>query len=178
MPPMATALARVLEFAGHGVEREFYVNDYGTQIDLFAASIAARMRGEEPPEDGYEGEYVVELAAELAAEGLEPDDLQALARRGVELMIARVRVTLERFRVDFDRFFFERTHARRGATAGGSSKHSAPSTSMSTRAPCGCAPPRSATTRIECFAAPRASRPTSRLTSPTTRTSAAGVTTA
>jgi arginyl-tRNA synthetase len=103
------ALARVLDFAGHGVEREFYVNDYGTQIDLFAASIAARMRGEEPPEDGYQGEYVAELAAELAAEGLGPDDLQALARRGVELMIARVRVTLERFRVSFDRFFFERT---------------------------------------------------------------------
>ena len=103
------SLARVLEFGGHEIEREFYVNDYGTQIDLFAQSIAARMRGEEPPDDGYQGEYVAELASELEAEGLGPDGLDELARRGVELMVDRVRVTLERFRVDFDRFFFERT---------------------------------------------------------------------
>jgi arginyl-tRNA synthetase len=102
------ALARVLDFSGHEIEREFYVNDYGTQIDLFAKSLAARMRGEEPPEGGYQGEYVAELAAELAAEGLGPDDLEHLARRGVELMIAHMRITLERFRVRFDRFFFER----------------------------------------------------------------------
>jgi arginyl-tRNA synthetase len=103
------SLARVLGFSGHDVEREFYVNDYGTQIDLFAKSIAARMRGEEPPEAGYQGEYVAELAADLAAEGLGPDDLEALAQRGVELMIDRMRTTLERFRVHFDRFFFERS---------------------------------------------------------------------
>ena len=103
------SLARVLTFGGHEIEREFYVNDYGTQIELFAQSIAARMRGEEPPEDGYQGQYVAELAAALQAEGLESGDLDALARRGVELMIDRVRATLERFRVRFDRFFFERT---------------------------------------------------------------------
>jgi arginyl-tRNA synthetase len=103
------SLARILDFCGHEIEREFYVNDYGTQIELFAKSIAARMRGEEPPEGGYQGEYVAELASELEAEGLGPDDLDALARRGVELMIDRVRATLERFRVRFDRFFFERT---------------------------------------------------------------------
>lgn len=102
------SLARILDLAGHEVAREFYVNDYGRQIDLFAESIAARMRGEGPPEGGYQGQYVAELAAELAAEGLGPDDLDALARRGVELMIDRVRTTLERFRVRFDRFFFER----------------------------------------------------------------------
>jgi arginyl-tRNA synthetase len=103
------SLARVLAFGGHEIEREFYVNDYGTQIELFAKSIAARMHGDDPPENGYQGEYVAELAADLQAEGLDPDDLDALARRGVELMIERVRATLERFRVRFDRFFFERT---------------------------------------------------------------------
>jgi arginyl-tRNA synthetase len=103
------ALARVLDFSGHEIEREFYVNDYGTQIELFAKSIAARIRGEDPPEGGYQGEYIAELAAELTAEGLGPDDLEALALRGVELMIIRVRATLERFRVHFDHFFFERT---------------------------------------------------------------------
>ena len=53
----------MLEFAGHEVEREYYVNDYGTQVRLFGESIRARARGEEPPEDGYQGDYVAELAA-------------------------------------------------------------------------------------------------------------------
>ena len=56
------ALARMLEHSGHTVEREYYLNDAGTQVGLFARSVAARMAGEEPPEDGYAGEYVVELA--------------------------------------------------------------------------------------------------------------------
>src|SRR4051794_11061954 len=62
------SLVRLLEAAGHEVEREFYVNDAGGQIDRFAASIAARMKGEEPPEDGYNGDYVVELGERIAAE--------------------------------------------------------------------------------------------------------------
>ena len=48
-------LASLLEHAGHGVEREYYLNDAGTQVGLFAQSIAARMRGEQPPEEGYAG---------------------------------------------------------------------------------------------------------------------------
>jgi arginyl-tRNA synthetase len=103
------SLARVLEHVGHDVEREFYVNDYGTQIDLFGQSIAARMRGEELPEQGYQGEYVTELARRLADEGLDPADLETLTLRGIELMLEQVRATLERFRVRFDRFFSERT---------------------------------------------------------------------
>src|SRR5205807_1209917 len=47
------ALARLLEFAGHDVVREFYANDYGTQVRKFAESIRARARGEAVPEDGY-----------------------------------------------------------------------------------------------------------------------------
>ena len=103
------SLARVLAHVGHDVEREFYVNDYGTQIELFGQSIAARMRGEEPPEDGYQGEYVTALASRLADEGRDPSDLEALTLRGVELMLGQIDATLERFRVRFDRFFSERT---------------------------------------------------------------------
>jgi arginyl-tRNA synthetase len=103
------SLCRVFELCGHEVEREFYVNDYGTQVELFGKSIAARMRGEEPPEEGYQGEYVAELARQLADEGLDPSDEQAIERRGIELMVERIRATLERFRVRFDRFFSERT---------------------------------------------------------------------
>ena len=72
------AIVRLLEAVGHEVEREYYVNDGGAQIDRFAASIAARMTGAELPEDGYEGEYVSELArAARAPRGSTP----ATARR-------------------------------------------------------------------------------------------------
>ena len=47
-----------MELSGHEVQREYYVNDAGGQIERFAESIAARMKGEDPPEDGYEGSYV------------------------------------------------------------------------------------------------------------------------
>jgi arginyl-tRNA synthetase len=82
------SVARLLEFAGNTVEREFYVNDAGAQIDLFRASVEARRRGEEPPPDGYQGEYVAELAM------LEGDP--------VELMQEQLRETLQRFRVHMD----------------------------------------------------------------------------
>jgi arginyl-tRNA synthetase len=103
------SLARVLQLAGHHVEREYYVNDHGTQIELFGRSIAARMRGEPVPEGGYQGDYVTELAERLRGEGLDPSDIESLSRRGLELMVAEVRATLERFRVRFDRYFSERS---------------------------------------------------------------------
>ncbi len=82
------SVARLFEFAGHEVEREYYYNDAGAQMDLFRASVEARRRGEEPPDDGYRGEYVAEIAA---TEG-DP----------VPLMLERIEATLERFRVHFD----------------------------------------------------------------------------
>ena len=57
------SVARVLAYAGHQVEREYYFNDAGRQVDLFRASVEARRRGEELPEGGYQGDYVNELAA-------------------------------------------------------------------------------------------------------------------
>jgi arginyl-tRNA synthetase len=108
------ATVRLLEAAGQEVEREYYVNDAGAQIARFADSIAARMEGTEPPEDGYGGEYVAELAARLAAEGLGADDREALGRRGVELMLEEVRATLERFGVTYDTWFHERDLYTRG----------------------------------------------------------------
>jgi arginyl-tRNA synthetase len=108
------ALVRLLEAVGHEVEREYYVNDAGAQIDRFAASIAARMRGEQPPEGGYEGEYVAALGERIAAEGIDPGDLEAVGRRGVELMLEAVRATLERFGVRYDTWFSERDLYARG----------------------------------------------------------------
>ncbi len=108
------SLVRLLEAVGHKVEREYYINDGGGQIDRFADSIAARMTGAEPPEDGYEGEYVAELAARIAAEGIDPGDREAVGPRGVELVLDQVRATLERFGVRIDNWFSERDLYRRG----------------------------------------------------------------
>jgi arginyl-tRNA synthetase len=108
------ALVRLLEAVGHEVQREFYVNDAGAQVGRFADSIAARMAGEEPPEDGYRAEYVVPLAERIAAEGGDPADREALGLRGIELMLEEVRGTLERFGVSFDNWFSERDLYKRG----------------------------------------------------------------
>jgi arginyl-tRNA synthetase len=82
------SVARLLEFAGHTVEREYYYNDAGAQMERFRASVDARRRGEEPPEDGYRGAYVDELAR---SEG-DP----------VAPMLEQIEGTLERFRLHFD----------------------------------------------------------------------------
>src|SRR4051794_20320168 len=101
------ALSRLFAFAGHEVSREYYFNDAGRQIDLFGASLAARARGEEPPEDGYQGAYVADVAASL---GLPADaPLEEWSQRGTAAMMAEIRQTLERFRVEFDSWFRERS---------------------------------------------------------------------
>jgi arginyl-tRNA synthetase len=108
------ALVRLLEAVGHRVEREYYVNDAGGQMQRFAASVVAAMTGAEPPEDGYRGPYVDELAKRLGAEGIDPADADAVGRRAVELVLADVRASLERFGVRFDTWFSERDLYQRG----------------------------------------------------------------
>ena len=99
------ALARILELAGNHVDREYYFNDSGGQVQRLGRSILARARGEDPPEDGYQGEYVAELAARIPDAASKSAD--ELAAAGVETLMARIRATLERFRVHFDRWFLE-----------------------------------------------------------------------
>ena len=108
------ALVRLLEAVGHEVEREYYVNDGGGQVERFALSLAARMSGGEPPEDGYSGDYVAGLAERISSEGIDPADTEAVGTRGVELVLELVRGTLERFGVRFDTWFSERDLYRRG----------------------------------------------------------------
>ena len=109
------SVGRALEFAGVAVQREYYVNDRGGQIDRFAESIAARMTGGEIPEDGYEGEYVAELAERLRGEGVDPGDLEELGRRGGELMREQIEETLRKYRVEFDTWSSERELYESGA---------------------------------------------------------------
>ena len=82
------SVARLLELAGHDVEREYYYNDAGAQMERFYASIEALRRGDEPPEDGYRGAYMNELAA-LPGDPVPP-------------MLAKMEASLERFRIHFD----------------------------------------------------------------------------
>jgi arginyl-tRNA synthetase len=94
------SLARLFEFAGHDVTREYYFNDAGAQIERFGLSLRARARGEEVAEDGYQGDWIARLAKDS---GLAPDaPAEEFARAGVELMFAAIRTTLERFRVKMD----------------------------------------------------------------------------
>ncbi|HWM12485.1 MAG TPA: arginine--tRNA ligase, partial [Solirubrobacteraceae bacterium] len=101
------ALARLLEFAGHEVGREYYFNDAGAQLLKLGTSMLARARGEEVPEDGYKGDYVAELADEL--ENAAERDPEDLAFAGGRLMIERIKATLERYRVHYDVWFSERS---------------------------------------------------------------------
>jgi arginyl-tRNA synthetase len=87
------SVGRLLAFAGHDVSREHYVNDAGGQIDLFRESIAARARGEDPPEGGYTGDYLERLAGQDA----DP----------VRLMIEEVKASLARFRIEVDDWVLE-----------------------------------------------------------------------
>ena len=82
------SVARLLEFAGHDVSREYYYNDAGRQVDLFRASVDALRRGDEVPEDGYHGEYLTGLAK------LDGDP--------VPHMLASIEQSMERFRIHFD----------------------------------------------------------------------------
>jgi len=82
------SVARLLELVGNDVEREYYYNDSGAQMEKFRASVEAARRGEEPPEDGYRGAYIRELADE-------PGD-------PVPAMLHQIEETLDRFRIYFD----------------------------------------------------------------------------
>jgi arginyl-tRNA synthetase len=103
------AVARLLDATGHEVSTEYYVNDGGSQVENFAASIAARMTGAEPPENGYQGDYVNELADRARETGIDPDELERLAVEGVAWMVESIRGSLDRFGVRMDDFFSERS---------------------------------------------------------------------
>jgi arginyl-tRNA synthetase len=84
------AVARLFALTGHEVEREYYYNDSGAQMERFRASVEAVRHGEEPPEDGYRGAYI--------------DDLAALKGDPVPLMLKEIEASLDRFRIHFDTF--------------------------------------------------------------------------
>jgi arginyl-tRNA synthetase len=128
---LGDSIARILEHAGDDVEREFYVNDAGVQMDVFAASVSARYleltgRGVEFPEDGYRGAYITEIAREiLDAEGETWADAPAQTReahfkeQAYAAVLEHLKRVLSGMGVDFDVWFSERTLHEAGAIEGG-----------------------------------------------------------
>jgi len=101
------AVARLLQFRGHDVHREYYVNDRGSQVRRLGESIQARARGEEPPEGGYAGDYVLRLAERIP--NAASDEVEVVAERGVWLLLDWIRGSMQAMRVDFDTWFSERS---------------------------------------------------------------------
>ena len=115
------ALASVLQAAGATVVREFYINDRGTQMDLFGASIRAAALGISRPEDGYQGEYINDLAKLVVAQ--HPEYLQlpevegivAFREAGYSLQLQEQKDVLDNFGTHFDTWFSERSLHENGA---------------------------------------------------------------
>ena len=99
------ALARLLSFEGHDVQREFYVNDAGSQVSKLGESILALSRGEAVAEDGYQGAYVEQLV-HLAGGG--SSDPAEIGRAAVAVMVGEMESSLAAFAVkSFDRWAYE-----------------------------------------------------------------------
>ncbi len=103
------AIANLLAAEGAVVHREYYLNDAGGQLDTFGASLYARYRGEEPPEDGYRGEYLVEMASRMRAELGDAVTEEQAREWGYRDAVRSVQRDLERIGVRFDTWFSERT---------------------------------------------------------------------
>jgi arginyl-tRNA synthetase len=109
------ALGRVLSAAGADVSREFYINDRGNQMDLFGASLEAAALGKPIPEDGYQGNYILDLAQEIvgANSGIkelpEPARLVEFRERGYQLQLSQQKRVLDTFGTHFDTWFSERS---------------------------------------------------------------------
>ncbi len=118
---IGSALANIMQAAGHDVTREYYFNDAGAQIGHFARTLRARYlqqcgKQAEVPDDGYHGEYMIDLATEIFGEEgerfldmEEADALDKLAALGVAKFMSSIREDLVRLRVEFEEWFNEKT---------------------------------------------------------------------
>ena len=112
---LGDSLVRVLRAAGASVTSEFYINDQGVQMDKFGLSVIAAAEGSNPPEDGYQGEYIQDLAKrvlERVPDLLtlpEPTRTETARDQAYELQLGDIQESLARFNVHFDVWFSERT---------------------------------------------------------------------
>jgi arginyl-tRNA synthetase len=110
---LGDSVCRLLEFTGHDVQREYYVNSDNTQTRRFGASVYARLHGKEPPEGGYTGEYVTDIA-EMARqdlpgiESLPEDEAEPKLRMyALEKMVDQIKATVARLNIHYDEWFWE-----------------------------------------------------------------------
>ena len=140
------AIANLLAAQGAEVHREYYLNDAGNQLDTFGASLLARARGEEPPEGGYLGNYVIEMAERMKVELGDDVTLEAAREWGYHEAVRELRDDLGRIGVFFDTWFSERLlHERDDVNDVLRMLDRGRATRSSRTARRGCAPPRSAT---------------------------------
>jgi arginyl-tRNA synthetase len=123
---LGSTLASILAAAGYRVEKEYYINDAGSQMDAFYRSLYARYQQclgteAEMPADGYHGSYMVDLAKEIIAEkgkGFltlpESEAISTLGELGLRKMIQQIKADLESLGVTFDVWFSERTLYEKG----------------------------------------------------------------
>jgi len=110
---LGDALRRLLTASGAAVTAEYYVNDSGAQMDKFAGSVLARAKGQDVPEGGYPGEYVIEIAEQVLAARPDLLDLPEVDARlvcrdlGYQVQLAEIRDVLASFDVHFDVWFSE-----------------------------------------------------------------------
>src|SRR4029077_17897786 len=110
---LGDSISRVLAFTGHNVQREYYVNSDNTQTRRFGASVYARLHGQEPPEGGYTGDYVREIA-EMARQDLpgiqtlpEEEAEPKLRMYAIDKMVERIGATVARLGVRYDEWYYE-----------------------------------------------------------------------
>jgi arginyl-tRNA synthetase len=119
------ALTNLLKATGYQVDTEYYLNDLGTQMENLGRSIEARfkeMQGETPlfPENGYKGDYIRDLAAEIKQKKSLQDqpesslDLSFFSRYGREAILREIQEDLETFGIQFDSWFSEEGLVRQG----------------------------------------------------------------
>jgi arginyl-tRNA synthetase len=113
------ALARVLRAAGAQVSSEFYINDRGRQMDLFGQSVQAAAQGTAIPEDGYQGDYIKDLASVVVAENNEISSSEDFREAAYKVQLAQQQGVLNTFNTHFDTWFSERSLHESGAVEHG-----------------------------------------------------------
>ncbi len=116
------ALGRVLSAAGAKVTREFYINDRGRQMDLFGQSVQAAATGQPIPEEGYQGDYIADLAKEVVAANPGISTTEEFREAAYKVQLAQQQRVLEEFHTHFDVWFSERSLHDSGAVQHGLEK--------------------------------------------------------
>jgi len=116
------ALGRVLSASGAKVSREFYINDRGRQMDLFGQSVQAAATNQAIPEDGYQGEYIKDLAVQVLATNPSISTSEDFREAAYRIQLDEQKSVLDTFKTHFDTWFSERSLHDSGAVEHGLAK--------------------------------------------------------